>query len=164
MQSLITSGAVFLFISASSTGVVPIGKDTYMVSMQAATGFSGSGKLKSKVFKEATEYCKKLNKNLQVVSTWEASPPYILANFPKAEITFMCLDTSDPEYMRPKLKTEADTSIEVNINGAEQIGKGATSKPDLYSELIKLEDLKKRGLISDSEFEVLKQKLLNDIK
>lgn len=33
---------------ASNSGVVPIGPDTFMVSRQAATGFSGSGTLKSR--------------------------------------------------------------------------------------------------------------------
>src|SRR4051812_46214013 len=88
---------------ASNSGVVPIGKDTFMVSRQAATGFSGSGTLKAEAFQEANKYCQDLGKSLQVVSTHEASPPYILANFPKAEVQFMCLDQKDAELNRPKL-------------------------------------------------------------
>jgi hypothetical protein len=98
---------------ASNSGVVPIGKDTYMVSRQAATGFSGSGTLKAEAFREANEFCQLQHKVLQVVSTQEARPPYILANFPKAEVQFMCLDEKDPEVARPKLKKAPDTVIEV---------------------------------------------------
>lgn len=35
---------------ASNSGIIPIGTDTYMVSPQAATGFSGSGVLNAEAF------------------------------------------------------------------------------------------------------------------
>jgi hypothetical protein len=98
---------------AANSGIVPIGQDTYMVSRQAATGFSGSGTLKAEAFREANDFCLSQNKKMQVVSTTEAQPPYIFANFPKAEVQFMCLDANDPEFSRPKLKKEADSVIEV---------------------------------------------------
>lgn len=85
------TGAVLLVGCASNSGVVPIGKDTYTVTKQAATGFSGSGTLKAEAFQEASSYCDQHGKSLQVVSTHEASPPFILGNFPKAEVQFMCL-------------------------------------------------------------------------
>ena len=91
---------------AANTGVIPIGQDTFMVSRQAATGFSGSGNLKAEVFGEANQYCKSNGKVLQVVSTQEAAPPYILGNYPKAEVQFMCLDANDREVGRPKLRPE----------------------------------------------------------
>ena len=98
---------------ASNSGVAPIGPDTYMVSRQAATGFSGSGTLKAEAFQEANQYCLSQKKRLQVVRTAEAQPPYVLGNFPKAEVEFMCLDANDPELVRPKLRKEGDTIIEL---------------------------------------------------
>jgi len=99
---------------SSNSGVVPIGPDTFMVSRQAATGFSGSGTLKADAFREANEYCRGLGKVMQVVRTEEARPPYIAANFPKAEVQFMCLSADDPKVSRPKLTKEPDTVIDVN--------------------------------------------------
>lgn len=75
-----------------------------MVSRQAATGFSGSGTLKADAFREANEYCSSQKKVVQVVSTTEATPPFVLGNFPKAEVQFMCLEEGDREQGRPKLK------------------------------------------------------------
>lgn len=98
---------------ASNSGVVPIGPDTFMVSRQAATGFSGSGTLKAEAFQEANQYCLSQKKRLQVVRTAEAQPPYVLGNFPRAEVEFMCLDANDPELVRPKLRKEGDTVIEI---------------------------------------------------
>ena len=96
---------------ASNSGVVSIGPDTYMVSRQAATGFSGSGTLKAEAFQEANQYCINQGKKLQVVSTHEASPPYIFGNFPKAEVHFMCLNANDPQLTRARLENEPDVVV-----------------------------------------------------
>jgi hypothetical protein len=105
--------ALILTGCASNSGIIPIGKDTYMVSRQAATGFSGSGTLKAEAFQEASAYCTNQDKSLQVVSTQEAQPPFLLGNYPKAEVQFMCLSDGDAELARPKLKPKADVSVEV---------------------------------------------------
>lgn len=105
---------VFFVGCAQKSAIVPMGKDTYMISHQAATGFSGSGTLKAEALSEANGYCVKQNKVLQVMNTVEAQPPYIFGNYPKAEITFMCLYPNDPDYVRTKMKKEADTAIEIN--------------------------------------------------
>lgn len=153
---------------ASNSGVVPIGKDTYMVSRQAATGFSGSGTLKAEALQEASKYCEKQGKKLQVVSTSEAQPPYILANFPKAEIQFMCLDANDPQLQRPRLEKSPDVVIkrddtikgDVDIRTKEESNKS----PDLYTELIKLEDLRKKKILTEEEFQIQKKLLLEKQK
>ena len=81
---------------AANSGVVPAGPDTYVVSRQAATGFSGSGTLKADALREANQHCAAEKKVLKVLKTTEAQPPFVLGNFPKAEIEFMCLAAEDP--------------------------------------------------------------------
>ena len=97
---------------ALNSGVVPIGQETFMVSRQAATGFSGLGTLKAEAIQEANQYCIKQNKNIRVVNTIESSPPYVLGNFPRAEVQFVCLDKSDAELTRPKMQKTPDTVID----------------------------------------------------
>jgi hypothetical protein len=104
MKAVYLTLAALLAGCASNSGIIPIGQDTYMVSRQAATGFSGSGTLKAEAFQEANRYCLSQGKNLQVVNTNEAQPPYIFGNFPKAEVQFMCLNSNDSEMARPKLR------------------------------------------------------------
>ena len=87
---------------ASNSGIVSIGKDSYMISRQAATGFSGSNSLKAKALREAGSFCTKQDKQLQVVSISESSPPYLLGNYPKAEVQFMCLNADDSALKRPE--------------------------------------------------------------
>jgi len=57
---------------ASNSGVVPAGPDAYIVSRQAATGFSGSGSLKADALREANQHCASQQKALKVVKTTEA--------------------------------------------------------------------------------------------
>ncbi len=77
---------------AVNTGVIEISGDSYMVSRQAATGFTGKGNLKEESLTEANIFCKRQQKTLKVLSIQEAQPPYILGNFPKAEIQFSCIE------------------------------------------------------------------------
>ena len=113
MSKRLFGAAVLIGGCAANSGVVPIGQDTYMVSRQAATGFSGSGTLKAEAFKEANDFCASQDKVIQVVNTIEARPPYVFGNFPKTEIQFMCLSRGDRELGRPRLQPGPDTVIEI---------------------------------------------------
>jgi hypothetical protein len=77
---------------ASNSGVVPMGADRYMVSRQAATGFSGLGTLKADALREADRYCAGHGRSLIVDNTTESQPPYLLGNFPRAEVQFHCAE------------------------------------------------------------------------
>ena len=75
---------------AANSGIVSMGENRYMVSRQAATGLSGAGTLKAEALREAGEHCTKLDSVLVVDKVSEAQPPFILGNYPKADIEFSC--------------------------------------------------------------------------
>lgn len=83
--SLVTALAIPLMGCASNPGVAPIGPDTYSVTRQAATGFTGLGNLRVKALREANDFCAKDGKVMQVVHTKDSQPPYVLGNFPRTE-------------------------------------------------------------------------------
>lgn len=56
---LITICSLLIVGCAANSGIVPMGNNTYMVSRQAATGFSGMGTLKAEAMKEAYQECQK---------------------------------------------------------------------------------------------------------
>jgi hypothetical protein len=89
---------------AANSGIAPLGADTFVVSRQAATGFSGSGNLKGEALTEANQYCTGQGKALFVTNTKEAAPPYVMGNFPKAEVEFMCLNAGDPRLAPPPIQ------------------------------------------------------------
>jgi hypothetical protein len=76
---------------ASHTGVVAIGKDSYMLAKQQSTGFPGLGNMKAEIITEGRLYCASENKEFQLLSTSETQPPYVFGNYPRAEIQFLCL-------------------------------------------------------------------------
>ncbi|WP_199775530.1 hypothetical protein [Microbulbifer pacificus] len=92
MKFKIILGTLIVAGCAQNSGVVPMGNDTYIVSRQAATGFSGMGTLKADAMKEAYAQCQKSGKVVEVIETVDAKPPYIMGNFPKTEITFKCIE------------------------------------------------------------------------
>jgi S1-C subfamily serine protease len=102
LKLLVVFVAIVLASCAVNTGIVPYGPNTFVVARQAATGFSGSGDLKAEVLREADQHCKTLQKAVRVIAVKEAQPPFILGNFPKAEVQFACLDPSDPEFNSPR--------------------------------------------------------------
>ena len=91
LKILVILGMFVLAGCASNSGVVAMGPDTYFVSKQAATGFSGMGTLKAEAFGEAGQFCTSKGKTFQIMTQKDAEPPFILGNFPKVEITFRCL-------------------------------------------------------------------------
>jgi hypothetical protein len=76
---------------ASHSGVVPMGKDTFMIAKQQATGFPGLGNMKAEIIAEGSRHCASLGKEFQIVSAQDSKPPYILGNYPRSEIQFMCV-------------------------------------------------------------------------
>lgn len=91
MKILVMLGMIVLVGCASNSGVVAMGPDTYFVSKQAATGFSGMGTLKAEAIGEAGQFCNSKGKTVQIMTQKDAEPPFIFGNFPKTEITFRCL-------------------------------------------------------------------------
>jgi hypothetical protein len=78
---------------AANTRVVPNGSGSYIVAKQAATGFPGLGNLKAEALEEANRYCASLpgsGHQLFVTRSTETQPPYVLGNYPRAEIEFRC--------------------------------------------------------------------------
>ena len=130
-----------------------------MISRNGAGFWSSTAQIKAEAFKDANAYCVNLGKKMQIVHTSQHEASGRPGDFPGAEIQFMCLNANDRELTRPKLRKEADTVIEVKKDV--QI-KDASEKPkDAYQELIKLDDLRKKGIITDDEFNEQKKKLLN---
>lgn len=74
---------------ASSTGVVPIGQDTYMVGGKAkglgASGYDASADL----YREANTYCGQMGKRFEQVNVQSRDGGF--ARFPNAKLEFRCV-------------------------------------------------------------------------
>jgi hypothetical protein len=84
-------GIIFLLSACSSTGVIPMDKDTYMVSKRSAqVGFGPAIGAKADIYEEANNFCAKQNKvtetvNLEMTDSGFARPA-------SASLQFRCVE------------------------------------------------------------------------
>lgn len=111
--STLLISATVVGCAASSTGIVPMGRDTYMIAKEQGSGFPGLGTMKGEIITEGVQFCQKQGKEFQITATKETQPPYILGNYPRSEIEFMCLNPGDKDLQRPRLQPVPNTIIQV---------------------------------------------------
>ena len=168
MQSrrIIISLSIIAIVSgcASNSGVVKISPDTYMIFKTDRAGiFGDASRMKANVIREANAFAESQGKVAIPIST-QATPmgtgPGQFATF---EYQFKVIDKNDPEAQRTSLVPRADVLIEKNSEISVDIkSKDQTEKTeDVYAELIKLDDLRAKGIITEEEFEAQKKKLLS---
>lgn len=157
MKIIIIAAVVFLTGCASS-GVVPMGQDTFMISKQSATGFHSASSVKADIYQEGSAYCASQGKEFQPVNDRgvDGVPGKSFAN---AEVQFRCLSKGDAELRRPTMKPIPNIRIENNIREKKDIH--IQDSRDMYSELKKLKDLLDTGAITQAEFETQKKKILD---
>jgi hypothetical protein len=107
------STAILLAGCASSTGVLPVGPDTYSISAGASAARGGLTGARGAALKEAGEYCAKAGKQILVqdisASSSDAASYDISQN---SNVIFRCLSASDPDLKRPNLETRPDVVIQ----------------------------------------------------
>jgi len=144
--------------------IVPVSPDTYILYREDHAGIFGSfASLKAGVIQDANAFAAKIGKIAIPISTKEkplGGGPGQWASF---EYQFRVVDKDDPETRRTSINPRPDFVVENKKNITADIKiKDQTDKPkDIYTELSKLDDLRKRGIITESEFETQKRKLLN---
>jgi len=109
--------------------------EQYRIFHQGSTGFTVTAVLRSSATKRANEFCNNLIKGSEMytISEHTASPPYILGNFPRIEIIFVCTS-----------KASVTT----------------TGSHNKYDQLLKVKELRDKGVLNEKEFEAEKVKLL----
>jgi hypothetical protein len=107
--------------------------EAYRVFVQGATGFVSIGAVREDAEQRAKAFCDRKGRAVESLSETTATPPYVLGNFPRVEIVFGCVAVST----------------------------SATSDDPKYSKLINLKKLLDSGVITQSEFDSEKAKILN---
>jgi hypothetical protein len=87
------------------SNVVPVGKDTYQLSM---TGVGYAEANTKKALRTASEYCDNLGKHLSLQRNAESG---VYGFGPRqSNLTFLCLDANDPDYQHGKMQTRLAVS------------------------------------------------------
>jgi hypothetical protein len=111
MRKIILCAIPSLIVGCATTSdVVPYGKDSYMLSSGDVWGGYSQGSLQVKAAQRASSFCAEKGKVFVVRNTggqgvqgWTST---------SSTLIFSCVSENDPEFQRPNLRKEADSVIE----------------------------------------------------
>ena len=89
---LIISVAILTSCATTSTGIIAAGNNTYVISRQEGAFPTGNEPLLAQAIAEANVFCSNEKKEVKIIDTHERSGPFILGNYPKATVTFSCIN------------------------------------------------------------------------
>jgi hypothetical protein len=150
--------------------VVQLSPDTFVAICDSKAGmFASMGTLKAKTIALANDYASKQGKVAIAISTNERPPIPFKNSFPRVEYQFRLVDADDPAA-----KSTALVSVRNGISEAvDPIQSPATTpshedpnsgQRDIYTELLKLDELRQKGIITQDEFDAQKKKILTASK
>ena len=152
---------ILLLTACANPGVVRLSPDTYMLYREDHAGiFGSSSSLKAGVIEDANAFAAKQNKVAIPISSNFKPMGGGPAQWASFEYQFSVVDKNDPLVRRTALKPRADIVIKKDEKNTTSIN--IKSSKDMYSKLIRLEDLRKKGILSKEEFEEQKKKILNN--
>ena len=162
MKKPITLGFAVLFPvcvalagCASSKNVVSLGNNTYAVTAEASTGFfRHPERLEARARADAAKFCESQGKVLKILSV-TTGQPHFGGGFASSKVTFMALNPGDPALTAAPAPAESGEPAVVAPAAAP-----VAPTDVLYAELIKLNDLRQKGLITDEEYQAQKRKIL----
>jgi hypothetical protein len=143
-----------------------MGNNTYSITRVARHALDRDmDALKAEATEDATRFCAARGKQLKVVSMKEEKP-WISVGYFKATIVFKALNAGDPELTAAPASYAAGQPP-AYMASSPQPAPAPTAAPekpvttgDLYNALMQLDDLRKKGILTDEEFQSEKQKVL----
>ena len=160
---LYTAFAV-LVSACANPGPVQLSPDTYMITRTDKGGvFGNASAMKAQVIADANQFAASKGKVAIPLSSRE-TPLVVGRGFASFEYQFRVVSPTDPEVRRVNLVPSPDVVIEKTEKSALDVTTKdkAEKSSDLYTELLKLDELRKRGILTDEEFEAQKRKLLSN--
>jgi len=150
--------AVLVLTACSSTGAVPTGDDTFMIAKKSAqVGFGPPVKTEAAVYEEASSYCESQQKTVETVDKEVRNSTFGRPG--SVNLKFRCVVASTEDAAGPA-DVPSGTVAEDDSRSDADIVDGDAGTDDLYSKILKLDDLRQRGLITDEEYEQEKKELL----
>jgi len=144
--------------ACSSTGVVPIGDDTVMIAKKTGAFAMGPPiKEEAAVHAEANAYCESREKLVETVDKEVRNA--VFGRQGSVNLKFRCVDASTDDATG-SAEASADTDVENDSPSNTGLLDGDAETDDLYSKILKLDDLRKRGLITNEEYEQEKKEIL----
>lgn len=163
LAALLIAALIPALAHAREPEVVQLSPDTYMIMKEDHGGIFGSlAKMKIKIIKQASAFAAAQGKVAIPLATNERPMGNGPAQWASFEYQFRVVDKTDPEYQRTSLTPRPDVVLSVQgmLQPRAPAPAAARGDDDIYTRLIQLDDLRKRGLLTDEEFTAQKSKLL----
>lgn len=138
------------------------GLEEYRVYRRAATGFVSENAVINNAKRAAFRFCDVKKKDVKILSLHRATPPYILGNYPRAELVFTCVPRPDAIPARELMKGAAPADTVPTKSRPSTKSAGGVHAYDKYAALTELKELRDKGVLSQAEFEAEKKKLLGN--
>jgi hypothetical protein len=146
---------------AGNQPITKLGADTYTMNKVDYSGIFGNIKtFRISVIDEANAFAEREGKIAVPVSA-KSIPLGVGQTFASFEYSFRLADKNDKAAAQIHLVPGSDVVVDGSGKVIDAGGGQASQVDNLYSELTKLEKLKKEGLLTDAEFQAQKQKLLS---
>jgi hypothetical protein len=149
---------------ARAPEALAMGNNTYSITRVAKHALDRDiDALKAQAMEDATRFCAARGKQLKVVSMTEEKP-WLTFGYFKAKIVFKALNAGDAELTgepAPVAGSERPTYTAVSQQPAPPaVSEKLVTTGDLYAALTQLDDLRKKGILTEEEFQSEKQKIL----
>jgi hypothetical protein len=91
MRTALSAVALLVLLAgcATNTGVMPDGANAYRI-MAVGTGFSNSGHMHLKIYRQATDFCSAKGLVVETIAT-ETQQAHALGGYPEAWLRFRCV-------------------------------------------------------------------------
>lgn len=157
MRTILALVLAALAACTSTTDVLPMGRDTYMVTGTSEYSASSAQQL---AVSKANRFAEKQGKKVVALSSkahQSSGIGFFSDTMNTHEFQFRLVGEDDPEWKRNGAQPSTDYAVDVNSRAQ------AASSPqasDLYTELQKLRGLLDDGTLTQEEFDQLKAKLI----
>ena len=146
---------VALMGCATKSDVVSLSNGTYTVTRKATSAFDRDTEaMTSQAKEDAAHFCAAQGKQLKVLDV-VVKKPFYTTGYASAKVVFKAVNPGDVSLTSepgPIVASQNPAPVEVSQ-------KQATD--DLYAQLLKLDDLRKKNILTEEEFQAEKKKILS---
>lgn len=130
------------FVEATTLADPTPGLEQYRIFQQGATGYVSIQSVRDDIEQRAVQFCDRKGKSMNGLKETKSTPPYILGNFPRAELIFECAEK----------QSTASTSASAARAPTEDVK---------FNRLTNLKKLLDNGTLTQAEFDREKTKILS---
>lgn len=135
---------ITLDISCSKPDITPVSPDVYMITEDDVSPWASLSAMKASAFQRVNAFAE--SKGKVAITVDQREYPRSLGQFPHFEYKFKLVNKDSQEARSGSSGQNSYVTTE--------------KSKDIYSELIKLDELKKKGILTEAEFETQKKKIL----